>query len=111
MRILQDLFNGKGYIDGITVINLEGEILFTAKLNGKLSNREDSQQLLGQKFFDIYENLDPLSSSTYRAMELGVPLYVEDQLLETRGQEAIRIDSLSIPIKSGGRVVDRKSVV
>lgn len=105
MRILQDLFNGKGYIDGITVINLEGEILFTAKLNGKLSNREDSQQLLGQKFFDIYENLDPLSSSTYRAMELGVPLYVEDQLLETRGQEAIRIDSLSIPIKSGGRVV------
>lgn len=105
MKILQDLFNGKGYIDGITVINLEGEILFTAKLNGKLSNREDSQQLLGQKFFDIYENLDPLSSSTYRAMELGVPLYVEDQLLKTRGQETIRIDSLSIPIKSGGRVV------
>lgn len=105
MKILQELFNGRGYIDGITVINLEGEILFTAKLNGKLSNREDSQQLLGQKFFDIYENLDPLSSSTYRAMELGVPLYVEDQLLETRGQEPIRIDSLSIPIKSGGRVV------
>ncbi len=105
MDILQQLFNGKGYIDGITIINLEGEILFTAKLNGKLSNQEDSQQLVGQKFFDIYENLDPLSSSTYRAMELGVPLYVENQLLRTRGQENIHIDSLSIPIKSGGRVV------
>ena len=100
MDILQQLFNGKGYIDGITIINLEGEILFTAKLNGKLSNQEDSQQLVAQKFFDIYENLDPLSSSTYRAMELGVPLYVENQLLRTRGQENIHIDSLSIPINA-----------
>lgn len=105
MKILKQLFNGKGYIDGITIINLEGEILFTAKLNGKLSNRENSRMLLGQKFLDVFENLDPSSSSTYRAMELGVPLYVEDQLLQPKGQDAIRITSLSLPIKSGGRVV------
>ena len=37
MKFLQELFHGKGYIDGITIINLEGEILFTAKFNNKLA--------------------------------------------------------------------------
>jgi len=105
MKVLKQLFNGKGYIDGITIINLEGEILFTAKLNGKLSNQENSKLLLGQKFLDVYENLDPSTSSTYRAMELGVPHYVENQLLKAQGQGPIRITSLSIPIKSRDRIV------
>lgn len=105
MKVLKQLFNGKGYIDGITIINLEGEILFTAKLNGKLSNQENSQHLVGQKFLEVFENLTPSNSSTYQAMELGVPLYVENQLLQTREQETIRITSLSLPIKSRGRVV------
>ena len=39
MELMKKLFHGKGYIDGITIINLEGEILFTAKLNNKLSSQ------------------------------------------------------------------------
>ena len=35
MEFLRQLFHGKGYIDGITIINLDGEILFSAKLNEK----------------------------------------------------------------------------
>lgn len=105
MKLIQELFHGKGYIDGITIINLEGEILFTAKLNSKLSSQEDSYELVGKKFFDIYENLDPGSSTMMKAMELGLPLYVENQLLKAKGQEGIRITSLSIPIKSGSRIV------
>lgn len=40
-----------------------------------------------------------------RAMEVGLPVYVENQLLQTKGQEGIHISSLSIPIKSGRAVV------
>ena len=29
------LFKERGYIEGITIINVEGEILFTAKFNKK----------------------------------------------------------------------------
>lgn len=105
MEILRKLFNGKGYIDGITIINLEGEILFTAKLNDKLYNRNDAYELVGKKFLEVYENLDPKTSSTIKAMELGMPLYVENQLLKTKGRDAIQITSLSIPIKSGNRIV------
>lgn len=54
---------------------------------------------------DVYENLDPKTSTTIKAMELGLPVYVENQLLKAEGQEGIRITSLSIPIKSGKRIV------
>lgn len=108
MEFLRQLFHGKGYIDGITIINLDGEILFSAKLNSKFSNRkgrEAYQALVGQKFFDVFENLNVKNSSMIRAMEVGLPVYVENQLLQTKGQEGIHISSLSIPIKSGRAVV------
>ncbi len=105
MKLLKELFRGRGYIDGITIINLEGEILFTAKFNNKLSSQEESIAQVGKKFFEVYENLDPKSSTMYRAMELGLPLYVENQSLKAKGQEEICISSLSIPIKSGERIV------
>ena len=38
-------------------------------------------------------------------MERGVPAYVENQYLKTKGREGIRITSLSIPIKWGDRIV------
>ena len=38
MKLMEKLFNGRGYIDGITIINLTGEILFTDKFNNKLMN-------------------------------------------------------------------------
>ena len=104
MEFLRQLFHGKGYIDGITIINLDGEILFSAKLNSKFSNRKEReayQALVGQNFFDVFENLNAKNSSMIRAMEVGLPVYVENQLLQTKGQEGIHISSLSIPIKSG----------
>ncbi len=105
MELLKKLFHGKGYIDGITIINLEGEILFTAKLNGKLSNEENACQLVGKRFLDVYDNLDSESSTMLRAMEFGMPFYMENQVLEPKGREGIRITSLSLPIKSRGRIV------
>lgn len=108
MEFLRQLFHGKGYIDGITIINLDGEILFSAKLNSKFSNRKEReayQALVEQNFFDVFENLNAKNSSMIRAMEVGLPVYVENQLLQTKGQEGIHISSLSIPIKSGRAVV------
>lgn len=105
MELWGKLFQGKGYIDGITIINLEGEVLFTAKLNRKLSGREDSYRWVGKKFLDIYENLNPQNSTIIKAMELGMPIYIENQDIKVKGEDQIRISALSIPIKSGGRIV------
>ncbi len=108
MKLMDKLFNGKGYIDGITIINLKGEILFTAKFNNKLSHAptiEHEYEVVGKKFLEVYENLDEETSTTYQAMVLGIPIYKENQLLKSKNREAIRITSLSIPIKSGNVIV------
>ncbi|WP_326910232.1 sigma-54 interaction domain-containing protein [Sedimentibacter sp. MB31-C6] len=106
MQLMNNLFNGKGYIDGITIIDLEGEILFTAKFNNKLnSGSNENYEVVGKKFLDVYENLDENTSSTYKSMTLGAPLYTEKQNLKSKGRKEINITSLSIPIKSGSKIV------
>jgi len=106
MELMGSLFNGKGYISGITIIDLKGEILFTAKFNNKL-NQEfvENYEVVGKRFLDVYENLNGENSTTYKAMELGVPLYVENQKLKSKDRKEIIITSLSIPIKSGSKIV------
>lgn len=106
MEVFKNLFNGKGYIDGITIIDSYGEILFTAKFNNKLNcEAEDNYEVVGKNFFDIYENLSPENSTTYKSMTLGVPLYTENQTLSSKDRNDIKITSLSIPIKSGNKIV------
>lgn len=106
MKIMGDLFSGKGYINGITIIDLKGEILFTAKFNNKLNHEfEGNYEVVGENFFDVYENLNETNSTIYKAMELGIPIYVEDQILKSKNMEEIKISSLSIPIKYGNKIV------
>ena len=105
MEYLKKLFKNVGYIEGITIINIEGEILFSAKFNSKMKGQDENYEIVGKKFLDVYENLDENNSSTYKAMRYGVPVYVEDQKLVSVGQEPIRITSLSVPIKSRGSIV------
>lgn len=94
-----------GYIDGITILNLEGEILFSAKFNAKLSNLDESQQLVGKRFLEVYENMTPEKSTLYQAMQTGAPIYEEKQYLKRLGKDGIHITAVSIPIRSGSRVV------
>ncbi|MFR6187392.1 MAG: hypothetical protein ACLUJG_19075 [Lawsonibacter sp.] len=86
MEFLEASIFQKGYIDGITILNLDGEILFSAKFNKKLSNLDEAQQLIGQNFLDVYPNLTPQSSTLYRAMQFGRPVYEEKQYLKKRGK-------------------------
>lgn len=105
MEFLEASIFQKGYIDGITILNLDGEILFSAKFNKKLSNLDEAQQLIGQNFLEVYPNLTPQSSTLYRAMQFGRPVYEEKQYLKKRGKDGILITSISFPIKNGDRIV------
>lgn len=52
MKLMGDLFNKRGYIDGITIIDLKGEILFTAKFNNKLNQDScENYEVVGKNFF------------------------------------------------------------
>lgn len=105
MNFVDNLFNGLGYIEGITIINVEGEILFTAKFNNKLSAPTSNYEVVGKRFLDVYSNLDETTSTAYLAMRNGAPVYIEDQMLKSPGREPITVTSLSIPIRSQNKIV------
>lgn len=105
MEDLKRLFKDIGYIEGITIINIEGEILFSAKFNNKMNEQVQNYEVVGKKFLDVYENLDENNSTTYRAMRYGIPVYTENQELVSKDRKPIKITSLSVPIKSGGSIV------
>ena len=98
MNKTDKLFQDKGYIEGITIINVEGEILFSAKFNSKMNQNPANYETVGKKFLDVYENLNEENSSTYRAMRNGAPVYVENQELVSAGKDPIYISSLSVPM-------------
>ena len=52
MEFLRQLFHGKGYIDGITIINLDGEILFSAKF--QTGKEEKLTRRWWDKIFSMY---------------------------------------------------------
>lgn len=98
-------FNELNYIEGITIINVEGEILFTAKFNNKFGEQKENYEIVGKKFLDIYKNLDENTSSIYESMRKGVPVFRDKQILESQGREPVEISSVSLPIKSNGVIV------
>ncbi len=99
------MFENPGYIEGITIINVEGEILFTAKFNNKFGSKNENYEIVGKKLLDIYENLDENTSSLYEAMRKGVPIFREKQELKATGWKPIEISSISLPIRSKGVIV------
>lgn len=94
MELIKNLFDKKGYIDGITIIDINGEILFSVKFNSKLNQTTENYEVIGKNFYEIYENLNNHDSSMYRAMELEQPVYVKNQRLKAKNKGEIIISSL-----------------
>jgi len=92
------------YIDGITIINNEGTILFTVKFNPDIDKKME-ESIVGKKLFNVFYNLDKSNSSLFECME-------KEKLIERKGQLIKNLyigdtttDNLSFPIKHGGLVV------
>ncbi|BEO98636.1 sigma-54-dependent Fis family transcriptional regulator [Fusobacterium nucleatum] len=105
MQIFDKIFENLSSIDGITIINLNGDILFSAKFNNQLHNYNGNYEMVGKNFKDIYPKLSSKNSTLLQCMELGKPIYIESQKLEFYDGHCIFINSLSIPIRHGGKIV------
>lgn len=105
MQIFDKIFENSGSIDGITIINLNGDILFSAKFNNQLHNYSGNYEMVGKNFKDIYPNLSSKNSTLLQCIELGKPVYIKSQKLKFYDGHCIYINSLSIPIRHGGKIV------
>jgi arginine utilization regulatory protein len=102
----KDFLNELAYIDGITIIDTSGTILFSVKFNPRFHPEiEDHSDVVGKKLFEIFTNIDRESSTLIKAMELGKPIHKRRQKVINIDGECIQTANASIPIKSKGRII------
>lgn len=101
-----NLMNKMQYIDGITVVDTDGTILFSVKFYPKFNPEiENTEEIIGKNLFDVFTNLDSKSSTLIRAMNLKLPIFKEKQnVVDFRGSE-IKTMNMSIPIMNNNVVI------
>src|SRR5690625_3088258 len=94
------------YIDGITMIDREGTILYTVKFNPQFyGDVDDEHQIVGKNLFSAFPNLDKESSTLFNVMKTGQPIYrAKQKFIDFRGIEKIT-SNISFPVKANGQIV------
>lgn len=92
------------YIDGITIINKEGTILFTVKFNPDIDKKME-ESIVGKKLLDVFYNINKSNSSLYECMEKERLVERKGQLVKNLYVEDTTTDNISFPIRHGGLIV------
>lgn len=98
------LYDAMDYIDGITIINSDGTILFTVKFNPSIDKKME-ESIVGKKLFDVFYNLNKSNSSLFECMEKEKLIKRKGQLIKNLYLEDTTTDNISFPIKHGGLIV------
>lgn len=102
--IIITIYNELAYIDGVTIINSEGTILFTVKFNPEIDKKME-ESIVGKKLFNVFSNINKSNSSLFECMEKGRPVERKGQLVQNLYVEDTITDNISFPIKHVGRIV------
>lgn len=102
--IIISLYGELDYIDGVTIINNEGTILFTVKFNPDIDKKME-ESIVGKKLFNVFYNINKSNSSLLECMEKEKPIERKGQLVKNLYLEDTITDNISFPIKHGGLIV------
>ncbi|MCP3740671.1 sigma-54 interaction domain-containing protein [Rossellomorea sp. BNER] len=94
------------YIDGITIIDTSGTILFTVKFNPRFhAEIDDNEKIIGQTLFSAFPMLDERSSTLFKVMKTGKPIYrAKQKIVDFRGVEK-ETTNVSLPVKAHGKII------
>lgn len=98
------LYDAMDYIDGITIINSDGTILFTVKFNPSIDKKME-ESIVGKKLLDVFYNLNKTNSSLFECMEKEKLIERKGQLIKNLYLDDTTTDNISFPIKHGGLIV------
>lgn len=97
----KDFLKELEYIDGITIIDRSGTILFSVKFNPRFHpDIEEDTDIIGENLFKVFTNIDKESSTLVKAMELGRPVHRRRQKVINIKGKSIETSNASIPIRS-----------
>nr|WP_263324335.1 sigma 54-interacting transcriptional regulator [Neobacillus sp. Marseille-Q6967] len=101
-----NLINQMKDIDGITIIDTKGTILFTVKFNPRFHSEIGEQdEIVGENLFSAFPMLDQKTSTLINVMRTGSPIFKERQeIIDFKGRK-IATTNVSLPIKAHGKVI------
>ena len=100
-----ELYNGEmDYIDGVTIINKDGIILFTVKFNPDVDKKME-ETIVGKRLFDVFYNINKSNSSLFECMRKDKLIERKAQLVKNLYLKETTTDNISFPIKHGGLIV------
>ncbi|NLX75735.1 MAG: sigma 54-interacting transcriptional regulator [Synergistaceae bacterium] len=101
-----DFLDEMEYIDGITIINEAGTILFSVKFNPDLNPKATKEdEIIGKKLSEVFTNLSEESSTLMTSIALEKIIRTRKQLLYNFNGTFEDTMNISIPIKSNNKVV------
>ncbi|MCC0562824.1 sigma-54 interaction domain-containing protein [Brevibacillus borstelensis] len=101
-----DLLQEITYIDGITIIDTSGTILFSVKFNPRFaSGSEKTDEIVGENLFTSFPMLNEQTSTLYHALKTGRPTFRKRQEIIDFTGKKIETTNVTLPIKTNGRVI------
>ncbi|QEK11405.1 AAA family ATPase [Crassaminicella thermophila] len=105
-RAKKDFLESMEYIDGITIIDRNGTILFSVKFNPWFHPEIiDGEEVIGKKLCNVFTNIDEDTSTLYKAIELGRPIHRKRQMVSDIEGNKIVTMNISLPIKGEDRII------
>jgi len=102
----QSFFSMLYFIDGITIIDTSGTILFSINFRPEKSSVIfDSPEVVGRRLSEIFPNIERENSTLFEAMEKGIPVFKNRQAITTLRGDSFETMNVSVPIRIHGRIV------
>lgn len=101
-----DFLDEMEYLDGISIVDTNAVILFSAKFNTSFNtDYAEGHDIRGKTLYEVFKNIDVKNSTLVKSMALGVPIYKKKQQILNPVGETIYTRNISLPIKSNGKIV------
>ncbi|AOT69201.1 sigma-54 interaction domain-containing protein [Geosporobacter ferrireducens] len=93
------------YIDGITMVDQHGKIVYTVRYNPRFDNESDTYDVLNKNYLEVY-NLDSLEESTiYNCLKQGIPITKSHQTFSDYRGRILTTKNITIPIIKNGKIL------
>jgi len=94
------------YIDGITVIDTEGTIMFSVRFNPEFyADITEGNKVIGMNLFSAFPNLTKENSTLFSAMKTGKPIYRSKQKVVDFLGTVKETTNVTFPVKVSGKTI------
>ena len=103
-RYAEQILSLYNYIDGLMMTDKDGYIEYYATYRPDINHLKE-KNLLGKNLLDIYPSLTRETSSIFRVLNTGKPIFNEEQTLVSYDGQKLRVVNTTMPIIENGQLV------